>query len=92
MTMGNFGHFKDNNIKICEEPRTGPQKWTTFFITHPLLVVLQHHEVCAGILQGLDVGLFGGQFLFQVLHAVVEAGEAVDLLLVLKGDVHLVVL
>ena len=55
------------------------------------LVVLEHHEIGAGILEGLELVLLRLEVVLEVLEAVVEAGEFVDLLLVPQRDVDLAV-
>ncbi len=61
-------------------------------VGHLLVVVFKHHEVGGGVLKGLDLAALGLGLLTEVLPTVVEAGELVDLLLVLQEDVNLLVL
>ena len=56
---------------------------------HLFLVVLEHHEIGAGVLEGLQLVLLRLEVLLEILEAVVEAGELVDLLLVAQRDVDL---
>jgi hypothetical protein len=62
-----------------------------FLPSHLFFVVLEHHEVGAGVLDGLHLVLPGLGLVLEVLQAIVESGEPVDLLLVAQGDVDLAV-